>query len=119
TAQIWGVTVSHALTRTPGESSDLTGAFYMKNVNNFIFGSTLTSRDRLRELALAYGNRWTHVNSRTFLDVSITQGLGTLFGGMAKGDPLASRLGADDGFTKLNGDVAHVMKVFPGSYVLL
>ena len=119
TAQIYGLTASQPLLRTPQTSSDVTTSFYYKNVADFVFTSFLTSKDKLRELAFGYDQRWTSAIARDLFDATLTQGLGTWLGGMPKNDPYASRVGADDTFTKLNGDYAHLMKVFGDDFLLL
>ncbi len=119
TAQIYGFTFTQPLSRTTTGGSDFTASFYAKNVSNFFLTSFLTSRDRLRELALGFDRQWATDTARDFLTSSVTQGLGTFMGGMMRGDPLASRVGADDSFTKANVELVHIQRVFTNKYLLL
>lgn len=117
-ASIYGVGFTQPLIRTTAESANFSSSFYFKNVQNYIFGGILSSRDKLRELVFGYDHQWSTSSVRHFLQVSATQGLGTLFGGMGKNDPFASRAGADNTFSKFNGDFVSVLKVFSDDFVL-
>lgn len=118
-ASIYGLTLTRPLVRTPREHSNLTLSFYLKNTNNFIFGGTLSSRDKLREIQAEYNHRWPTASADHSVDVAVTKGLGTFLGGMKKNDPLASRPGADDMFVKLNGYYSHIRQVFGDKLLVL
>lgn len=118
-AQIYGLTANQPLTRTATFSSNVNASFYYKNVADFLFGSFLTSKDKLREIALGWNGSWTGTSTHDLLDADLTQGLGTLAGGEAPSDPYVSRVGSSDFFTKLTADGAHLFKVFGNDYILL
>ncbi len=118
-ATIYSVSLTQPLVRTSVQSSDISATFYYKNVRNFIFGGILTSRDKLRELALGYVKHWGGTQAKNFFDFTLTQGLGTWFGGMAPGDIQASRVAADDSFTKISSDFAHIQRIFSSDFIVL
>ncbi len=118
TAEIFGVNFTHPLERSLRHSSDLYGGFTSKSVDNFFLGSTPLSLDELRELTLGYSGNWLDQDGRTFFNTYLTQGLGTFLGGTPNGDPLASRVGGGDSFTKLNLDGARVQQLGGGQYLL-
>ena len=118
TAEIFGVNFTHPLERSLRHSSDLYGGFTSKSVNNYFLGTTPLSLDELRELTLGYSGNWLDQDGRTFFNTYLTQGLGTFLGGTPNGDPLASRVGGGDSFTKLNLDGARVQQLGGGQYLL-
>lgn len=118
-ANIYGVGVIHPVARTVEHSSNLSMVFYLKDIQNFVFGEILTSQDKLREVVLGYNASWVTGRSRKIIDVSLTQGLGTLFGGMPNEDPLASRQGAGNSFTKINVNLAYITKVSTTNFLIL
>jgi len=118
TAAIYAFTFTQPIQRTLTESSDIGGTFTSKNVNNFIFGSTLTSYDKVRELTGSYDHHWIAKNTQDLVEVSGTQGLGTLFGGMPTNYSLASRPGADDQFTRFNADAVRILKFENGHFII-
>lgn len=118
TASIYGLSYSRPLVRTLRQTSNVTASFYSKDVNEFIFSGILNNFDRIREVVGAYDSRWISSKTQDLLQASFTQGLGAWFGGMGKNNPLASRPGADDTFTKTNASLSHIMKV-GSNYLIL
>lgn len=119
TADIFSLTAWTPLARTVRINSDLAAAVVLKDVKNFIFGTSPTSTDRLRNLVVSYDQSWLDAAGRTVMTVAGTQGLGEGFGGTANGAPESSRVGAGSRFTKVNGEVVRVMRLSPSNQILL
>lgn len=119
TADIFSLTAWTPLARTVRINSDLSAALVFKDVKNFIFGTSPTSADRLRNLVISYDQSWLAASSRTVVQVTATQGLGQGFGGTANGAATSSRAFAGSDFTKLNGEVVHIVRVSPSNQVFL
>lgn len=119
TADIFSLTVWTPLARTVRINSDLSLAIVTKDVENFIFGTSPTTRDNLRNLVLTYDQSWLDAAGRTVLVATATQGLGEGFGGTANGAPEASRTGAGSKFTRLTGDLVRLMRISPANQILL
>lgn len=118
TAQIYGITVSRPLHRTINETSDLSFSFFSKDFSNYILG-TPYSRDALRMISTGYNAGWDSRNARNFLSINVTQGLGSSLGGMKNNDPLSSRPGADNSFTKFNLDLVRLQKVGSSQFLII
>ncbi len=118
TAQIYGLAVNQPLVRRVNFESNWNADFNYKNVDDFILGSFLTSRDRIRDIGLGYNLVYTTRKTRDYFDVHVSQGLGTLLGGMAPDNPYVSRAGATDLFTLVRGHGAHVWRVYGDDYVI-
>ena len=84
---------------------------HSKTITNFVFGTTISSRDELRELTLGYDGYQVYDNGQFGHTSVITQGLGTAFGGSPNGAALASRASAGNAFTKLNSDIYRSWRV--------
>jgi len=96
-----GVFVTHPLikSRTGSLSGEL--GFRYSDVKYYLLEDYLSSRDKIR---LVYAEmRGDHVawRGKSFASFNITQGLGSLLGGTKSDDPYASRIGADNKFTRL------------------
>lgn len=118
-ANIFGVGLTYPLFRTESEGSNISMSFYHKDIENFILGDILVSRDKLREIVLGYNASWKTNSNRRIIDVNLTQGLGTLFDGMPNDDELASRELAGNSFTKINLNAAYIMKIFTDKFLIL
>jgi hypothetical protein len=64
------------------------------------------SKDKLRSLRGGITYEETDTTGRTFASLFITQGLGNNLGAMDNNSRFASRLGADNRFTKANIDLS-------------
>jgi hemolysin activation/secretion protein len=73
--------------------------FEANNFRQTVFGNRSVS-DRIRVLRGEADYKRFAQDTRDFLSVTLTQGLGSLFGGTENGSALTSRPGADDLFTK-------------------
>lgn len=120
-AQIGAMTVTHPLERTARESSNLSASLLIKEVENFIFGNQLVSRDKLREVTVGYDRNWLTDHGRLIFSGLLTRGMGGALGGTVNGDQTSSRPGAQAGneFTKLNLDAAHMSQFGEGTFVFL
>lgn len=103
-AEIHALTWSRPLSRTLSRATNFTAAFFAKTVENFVLGNTLVSRDDLRELAFGYSGMMADAKGRWYHSSTLTQGLGTAFGGNRNGDPQSSRAFSGNEFTKANTD---------------
>jgi hemolysin activation/secretion protein len=110
-SEIFGLSLAVPLDRTPQHSSNLNGGVLVKTVKNFFFGDTLTNQDDLRLLTFGWNESSLGERRRTGHSETITQGLGTAFGGSPNGGPLASRADAGNFFTKFNSDSYAVLDV--------
>lgn len=119
TADILSLTAWTPLTRSVRVNSDLACAIVFKDVNNFIFGTSPTSSDRLRNLVIAYDQSWVHQGGRTVAQITATQGLGAGFGGTKNGAPEASRVGAGSEFTKVNGEIVRIVRLSQANQIFL
>lgn len=102
--EVGALSYNRPLVRTLRKSTGFSASLAAKTVQSFVFGDVLTSRDDLRVLSAAYTDSRTSADRRSILQASVSQGLGEALGGRPNGDPLASRLGAGNEFTKLNLD---------------
>ena len=118
TAQIYGLEMNQPLARTSNFQSNWDAAFNYKDVDDFILGSFLTSRDRIRDIGLGYNMMYSGRDTRDYFDVHVSQGLGTLFGGMSPHNPYVSRFGATDLFTLVRAHGAHIWRVYGDDYVI-
>ena len=107
-ADIFGLILQHPILRTLSESTNFSAGLVAKSVKNFVFTNVLTSNDQLRELVVSYDANTVRGKVRTLYSGVLTQGLGTLLGGVGNANPLPSRAHAGDGFAKLNFDAFHI-----------
>lgn len=104
-ADIYSLVATHPLMRTFQEVRNLSLAFTAKTVSNFVFDTTKLSQDELRELVLGHDGVRSDKNGRWIHALTLTQGLGTAFGGKGNDELLNSRVGAGNQFTKANLDL--------------
>ncbi len=112
-ANTYSLQFSRALDRSFIFSSDLFGDVTYKDVQNTALGIPF-NEDRYATLRLGYSADWRNVDGRSIMRASVTQGLG----GIDPTDPLASRLGASGGFTKLNLDAVRIQTLQEGLYAV-
>jgi len=117
-ANIYGISFGIPLQRTIAVSSDLNVGLTSKSSKNFIFRQN-TSDDELRLLNVGYNRNWVGGRGRNILAFNISQGLGTMFGGMQNGDIRASRRNAGDSFTKFGLDLARIQQVGSRNFLIL
>ena len=98
----------------------LTGkvGFDMIYAKQTMLGQT-TSKDKIRTLDLGLNYELMTAYSRNFINFQVTQGLGSIFGGMSDNDPYASRVDADSTFTKFNIDAMRLQRISDSAFFLL
>lgn len=118
-ADLYGLAYRLPLERSLCSSSDVVLGLAGKNVKNFIFGSFPFARDEIRALTLAYASSQVDGCTRSVFNTVLTQGLGTALGGSPNGSALSSRVGAGNGFTKLEVDLARIHRLSSKRFLLL
>ena len=102
-----GVFVTHPFIRS--RTFNLSGEFgFRASENKFYLLDAISSHDKTRFLYLAVNADSTNWGGKNFGTVNLSQGLGEFLGGTGSNDPLASRLDADNTFTRLSLSVARV-----------
>jgi hemolysin activation/secretion protein len=109
-ANVYTAFASHPLTRTEAASSTVAGGLSFKDFNNTVLGIP-SSHDRVRSLNLGLSGDFVGGGGKNIYALLLTQGLGGFGGGTRRGDPLASRAGASNAFTRLNVDLARIQKL--------
>jgi len=71
----------------------------------------VSSKDNIRALYASLQGDMVHHGGRSVASLSFARGLGGWLDGTESGDPLASRLGADNDFWRLNGSVARLQPI--------
>jgi len=114
--QTFDASVNHPFIKTRFQS--LLGDFGLAAKNNQLFTlNTKTGDDHIRVLKLGFNYDRLDLSGRTYLSLYGFQGLGEALGGMANNDPQATRLGADDRFTKATFNAGRIQSL--GHDVLL
>ncbi|MDP2157342.1 MAG: ShlB/FhaC/HecB family hemolysin secretion/activation protein [Nitrospirota bacterium] len=114
----YGIFLTHPIIKQRTKKLTAEIDFDAKNTRQEILG-TLFSRDKIRSLRAGLSFENTDSSGRNFASLFITQGLGHTLGAMAGDDPLASRAGADNSFTKLNLDMLRVQRIASPVYLFL
>jgi hemolysin activation/secretion protein len=68
----------------------------------------LSSKDNIRALYASLQGDLVHNGGKSVLSLTLSRGLGELLDGTVSDDPLASRIGADNDFYRLNGSFARL-----------
>jgi len=99
--KIWsyGISLTHPVIKTRFQNLTAEFGFESKDTKQFLLG-TLSSHDKIRLLKAGLNYDRTDSSGRNFMWLSLSRGLGEALGGMENNDPKASRMGADDRFTK-------------------
>ena len=114
----YDVSITHPLLRTRVDSLYLETGFTSKDNRLFILDSLLGT-DALRMLKLGVSYDRQDGTGRTFLSLYGYQGLGKFLGGMADNAPQATRLGADNRFTKAAVAASRVQSVWENVYLIV
>lgn len=114
----FGITLSHPFIKKRIET--LTGEFGFdyKDSRLYTIADTMLNHDKISALKLGVNYDRTDTNGRTFASLYLTQGLGHALGGMESDDPMASRAGADNSFTKVNINGIRLQKLSPSFYLV-
>ncbi len=113
----FGLTISHPFIKKRIETLIAEFGFDYKDSKLYTIDDTLLNHDKISTLRLGLNYDRTDTSGRTFASLYLTQGLGHNLGGMDDDDArMASRLGADNSFTKLNANVIRLQKLSPSFY---
>ena len=85
----------------------------------FVLGGTPFSQDKTLAVRAGLNFEKGDATGKTDGDFYMSQGLGRIFGAMAANDPMASRAGADNRFTKFNLDAFRLQRIAAPVYLLL
>ena len=114
----YGIYASHPFIKKRIQSLTAEMGFDVKDTTQEILG-TEVSKDKLRSLRGGITYEETDTTGRTFASLFITQGLGNNLGAMDNNSRFASRLGADNRFTKANIDLMRVQRILPPVFLIL
>jgi len=117
-ANVYGFTVTQAVVRDKDASSNLSAGFVGKSFTSFIL-NVPSSKDELRELFVDYSGDFSSASGKNIYSVTVSRGLGTMFGGSSVNNPLSSRPGAGDTFTKFNGAYVRIQPVGSAAFLVL
>jgi len=102
-----GAFVTHPFIRS--RTFNLSGEFgFRASDNKFYLLDAISSHDKTRFLYLAVNADGTSWGGKNFGTLNLSQGLGEFLGGTGSNDPMASRLDADNTFTRLSLSAARV-----------
>jgi len=117
--KIYGLYLSHPLTRTTVTTIDLVFGFDYKDIKNYLL-KTISSDDQLRVLKAGIsGNYIDGFKGRNFFSFFGYNGIEGILGGLKHDDSRASRFGAGGEFGKVELQLARVQKCFLGSYIII
>lgn len=109
--EVFGINLSQILLLNHTWNIGVDLGFESKSLNQELLGIN-NGQDELRVLTLAASLEYTdEFEGRWVLMADVRQGLGTFLGGLSHNDPKASRLGADDAFTKLDLTAYRLQKI--------
>lgn len=114
----YGASLTHPFIKRRFENLTAEFGFEAKDSKVFQLGSVFSDDEvRLLKAGVNYNN--TDRTGRNFILFYVFHGLGDALGGMEDNDPLASRKGADGGFTKYNLDLARLQRISESFSLLL
>jgi len=114
-----GLAISHPFIKKRLETLTAEFGFDYKDSKLYEIDDTLQNHDKVSSLKLGATYERTDTSGRTYASLYLTQGLGHALGGMKDGDPLASRTGGDNSFTKVNLNGIRLQKLSPSFYLVL
>ncbi len=114
----YGISLTHPLIKTRFQNLSGEFGFESKDSKQFLLGS-LSSRDKTRMLKAGLNYDRTDSTGRNFVSFYLLQGLGDALGGMGKNDPMSSRRGADNSFTRANLNLARLQRISDAFSLLL
>lgn len=116
--ETFGIFLAHPLIKKRVKSLYVEVSFDSKQTKQSILGLKL-SEDNIRSLRGGLTYESTGTSGRTAASFFVTQGLGEGLGAMSNDDPFASRIGADNSFTKFNVNALRLQRIAKPLYVLL
>jgi len=112
-----GFLISYPLIKSVNKELTIQGSFNALYSRQTMLNQT-TAEDRIRYIQVELDYRRNKVTSQNLAQFSITQGLGTLFGGMSKSQ-YSSRYNASNTFTKFNFSFIRVQRLSNNFFLLL
>jgi hemolysin activation/secretion protein len=113
----FGISVSHPLHKTRARSITAEVGLDIKNGRQDLLGAK-TSDDKIRSVRAGLHYNTVDPKGRTLASLFVHQGLGEALGAMRDDDPFASRVGADNRFTKFTLDAARVQRLGRKSFLI-
>ncbi|MCS6861169.1 MAG: BamA/TamA family outer membrane protein, partial [Abditibacteriales bacterium] len=113
----FGVSAIHPIYKSRAKSVTGEIGLDIKNGRQYLLGAK-TSDDKIRSVRVGVHFNTTDRKGRTLASLFIHHGLGEALGGMRDDDPFASRIGADNRFTKFTLDAARVQRLGRKSFLI-
>lgn len=114
----YGISLTHPFIKARFQNLSGEFGFESKDSKQFLLGS-LSSRDKIKMLKAGLNYDRTDSTGRNFISFYLLQGLGDALGGMENNDPMSSRRGADNRFTKANLNLARLQRISDSFSLLL
>ncbi|MEK7286083.1 MAG: ShlB/FhaC/HecB family hemolysin secretion/activation protein [Nitrospirota bacterium] len=96
-----GISISHPYIKS--RTRNLTGSLGISSSDSkFIILENIANYDRIRTLFVGGQFDQVHWGGKSYANVTMTNGIGSFWGGMGENDPQVSRTGAGGAFTRLN-----------------
>ena len=114
----YGIYASHPFIKKRIQSLTAEFGFDVKDTTQEMLG-TEVSKDKIRSLRGGITYESTDTTGRLLASLFITQGLGNNLGAMDNNSRFASRLGADNRFTKANIEVMRMQKIADPLFLIL
>jgi hemolysin activation/secretion protein len=114
----YDISATHPFIKTRFQTLLAEAGFASKDNRLFILG-TVTGDDHIRLLKLGINYDRLDLTGRTFLSLYGYQGLGEALGGMNNDEPLATRQGADNRFTKATVTTGRIQSLGHESLLIL
>lgn len=114
----YDISIAHPLIKSRFQNLQAEIGFASKDNRLFMLGR-LTGDDHLRMVKVGLNYDRTDRTGRNFFSAYGFQGLGEVLGGMDNNEPLATRQGADDRFTKANVSAGRVQNLFDDVFLIV
>jgi hemolysin activation/secretion protein len=114
----YDISIGHPFIKSRRQNLQVELGFASKD-NRLLMLGQVFGDDHLRMLKAGLNYDRTDQTGRNFLSVYGFQGLGKTLGGMADNDPMATRQGADNRFTKVDVTVSRIQSLFKDVFFIL
>jgi hemolysin activation/secretion protein len=118
TIRTYDISVSHPFLRSRLQNLQAEVGFASKDNELSMLGQ-VTGEDHLRMVKLGVNYDRTDLTGRSFLSLYGFQGLSELLGGMSNEDPMATRQGADNRFTKADLSIGRIQNLIDDVFLIL
>jgi hemolysin activation/secretion protein len=109
-SKIASLYLTHPLVRTSEKTVNLEASLSYRGYKNYLFGSILSAKDEISALGVGISGVYVKPGHRDIYNVTVSTGLGELFGGMGDLPPLPSKPGVDNTWLKVNADISHLIQ---------